>query len=270
MSERKACRFLKLSRTVYQYQSKTKGRDEEVIRELNRLAGQHPGYGFWKMFYRLRMDGHTWNHKRVYRVYTNLKLNLRRKHKRRLPHRPAVSMSIPEEPNQMWSMDFMNDSFYDGRRVKIFNVLEDFNRQALCMEVDTTIPSRRVIELLDQLIEKQGKPLSIRTDNGPEFMSHIFLDWCHRRRIYHQFIQPGKPVQNSLIERFNKSYRNEILDAYIFYSMNELRLLTDNWMKEYNQYRPHDSLNGLTPELYLFNYYDDLNKQLNTFDTLVL
>lgn len=206
------------------------------------------------MYDRLRIEGNEWNHKRVYRVYTNLKLNLRRKHKRRLPHRPAVPMSIPIVPNQMWSMDFMHDSLYDGRKVKIFNVLEEFNRQALCMEVDTSINSKRVIELLDQKIEIHGKPFSIRSDNGPEFMSNIFLDWCHRRRIYHQFIQPGKPVQNSLVERFNGSYRKEILDAYIFYSLNELRLVTENWKNEYNQYRPHDSLNGLTPELYRLNY----------------
>jgi len=211
------------------------------------------------MYDRLRIEGHPWNHKRVYRVYTSLKLNLRRKHKRRLPHRPAVPMSIPLAPNQMWSMDFMNDSLYDGRKVKIFNVLEEFNRQALCMEVDTSINSKRVIELLDRLIEKHNKPLSIRTDNGPEFMSNIFLDWCHRRKIYHQFIQPGKPVQNSLVERFNGSYRKEILDAYIFYSLNEFRLVTENWKNEYNQYRPHDSLKGLTPELYLINYNNENN-----------
>ena len=269
MSERRACRILKLSRTVYHYQTSTQGRDDTVIAELNRLAGQHPGWGFWKMYDRLRLEGHGWNHKRVYRVYTKLKLNLRRKHKRRLPHRPAIAMSIPLDPNQMWSMDFMHDSLYDGRKVKIFNVLEDFNRQALCMEVDTSMNSRRTIGLLDQLVDIHGKPYAIRSDNGPEFMSHIFLDWCHRRRIYHQFIQPGKPVQNSLIERFNGSYRKEILDAYIFYSINELKSVTHNWMKQYNQYRPHDSLNGLTPELFLMNYYKE-KKQLNIFETLVL
>mgnify|MGYP001608063607 FL=1 len=269
MSERKACRLLKLSRTVYHYKRVTAGRDDTVIGELNRLAGKHPGYGFWKMYDRLRMDGFRWNHKRVYRVYTTMKLNIRRKHKRRLPSRLAIAMNIPELPNQVWSMDFMSDSLYDGRKVKIFNVLEDFNRQALAMEVDTSMNSKRVTEILDRLIERHGKPITIRTDNGPEFMSHLLLDWCHRRRIQHQFIQPGKPVQNCLIERFNGSYRKEILDAYVFYSLNELRLVTDNWKDEYNNYRPHESLKGLTPELYLSNYYNE-QKQLNTFDPLVL
>lgn len=269
MSERKACRIVKLSRTVFHYSSVTVGRDDIVINELNRLAGQHPGYGFWKMYYRLRMEGFIWNHKRVHRIYTSMKLNIRRKHKRRLPNREAIAMSIPVLPNQMWSMDFMSDSLYDGRRVKIFNVIEDYNRQALAIEADTSMTSKRITEILDRLIEKYGKPVAIRTDNGPEFMSHIFMDWCHRRRIQQQFIQPGKPVQNSLIERFNGSYRKEVLDAYVFYTLNELRLVTENWMKEYNTYRPHESLNGLTPELYLSKHHTE-QKQLDTFETLAL
>jgi putative transposase len=269
MSERKACNILGLSRTVYHYKSVTAKRDDTVIGELNRLAGLHPGYGFWKMYDRLRMEGFVWNHKRVHRVYTGLRLNIRRRHKRRLPTRVAVPMSIPALPNQMWSMDFMHDSLYDGRKVKIFNVLEDFNRQALLMEADTSVTSRRVIELLDQLIERHGKPIAIRTDNGPEFMSHILTDWCHRRRIQHQFIQPGKPVQNSLVERFNGSYRKEVLDAFVFYSMKELRLITDKWKEEYNSYRPHDALKGLTPICYLLNHYK-LKKELNTFNQVAL
>jgi putative transposase len=122
------------------------------------------------------------------------------------------------------------------------------------MEVDTSICSTRVVEILDRLIEKHGKPKVIKSDNGPEFISHIMLDWCHNNRIRHQFIQPGKPTQNCFIERFNGSFRKEILDAYVFYSLNELKLVTENWMNEYNTYRPHDSLNGLTPELYLLKY----------------
>lgn len=254
MSERKACRILDQSRTVFNYCSRKDEKDDAVIEELNRLAGRHPGYGFWKMYQRLRIEGFKWNHKRVYRVYTQMNLNIRRKHKRRLPTRKALSAHIAEQPNEMWSMDFMHDALYNGRKVKILNILEEFNRQALTMEVDTGITSKRVIEILDRLIEKHGKPLCIRTDNGPEFISHILLDWCHRRRIQHQFIQPGKPSQNCFIERFNGTFRKEILDAYVFYSLNELRMVTENWMNEYNSYRPHDSLEGLTPELYSLKY----------------
>lgn len=254
MSERKACQALSTSRTVFRYRSNLAERDEPVILELNRLAGRHPGYGFWKMYQRLRLDGLIWNHKRVYRVYTNLNLNIRRKHKRRLPSRACLHTQAPLIPNQMWSMDFMHDVLYNGRKVKILNIIDEFNRQALTMTVDTTIASRRVVEILDRLIELNGKPQYLRSDNGPEFISHSLLDWCHRNRIQHQFIQPGKPTQNCFIERFNGTYRKEILDAFVFYSIDELRTQTENWRHEYNSYRPHDSLGGMTPERYLLNY----------------
>lgn len=254
---------MKLSRTVYHYQTQMAQRDEPVVHQLQRLAGLHPGYGLGKMYGRLRLEGFVWNHKRVHRIYKNMHLNLRRKHKRRLPNRESIPMLIPGKPNEMWSMDFVHDSLYDGRRIRIFNVIEDFNRQALLMEADTSMNSKRMTVLLDQLIEKHGKPVAIRTDNGPEFIGHIFLDWCHRRRIQHQFIQPGKPVQNCFIERFNGSYRKEILDAYVFYSLSELKSITTAWMSEYNSYRPHESLNNLTPDLYLINYRNDENKMKN-------
>lgn len=251
LSERKACRILNLSRTVFNYESSKSEKDEKVITALNALAGRHPGYGFWKMYQRLRLEGYLWNHKRVHRVYTNMNLNIRRKHKRRLPNRLSVPAKSPQNINEIWSMDFMHDVLYNGRKIKVLNVVEEFNRQALAMEVDTSICSSRVVEILNRLIEKHGKPKVIKSDNGPEFISHIMLDWCHKNRIQHQFIQPGKPTQNCFIERFNGSFRKEILDAYVFYSLNELKLITENWMNEYNTYRPHESLNGLTPELYL-------------------
>lgn len=243
---RKACKTVRISRTVYGYAAKP-SQDEVVIAELERLAGKHPGYGFWKMYNRLKMEGRHWNHKKVYRVYTALKLNLRRRHKRRLPARQALAISIPATPNRMWSLDFMTDTLYDGRKVRILNIIDDYNRQALAMEPDTSIPAKQVIQILERLVEAHGKPVAIRTDNGPEFISHRLTDWCHRNRIQIHFIQPGKPVQNSLIERFNGSYRKEILDAYVFYSLDELRTVTQEWMKEYNNERPHDALGGMTP-----------------------
>lgn len=253
MSCRKACKTVDISRTVYGYAAKP-SQDEAVIAELERLAGKHPGYGFWKMYNRLKMEGHHWNHKKVYRVYTALKLNLRRRHKRRLPARQAVAISIPATPNRMWSLDFMTDTLYDGRKVRILNIIDDYNRQALAMEADTSIAAKQVTQILERLVEQHGKPVAIRTDNGPEFISHRLMDWCHRNRIRMQFIQPGKPVQNSLIERFNGSYRKEILDAYVFNSLEELRTVTQEWMQEYNNERPHDSLGGMTPTAYVLKY----------------
>jgi len=250
---RKACKTVRISRTVYGYAAKP-SQDEAVIAELERLAGKHPGYGFWKMNDRLKMEGHHWNHKKVYRVYTALKLNLRRRHKRRLPARQAIAISIPATPNRMWSLDFMTDTLYDGRKVRILNIIDDYNRQALAMEADISIPAKQVTYILERLVETHGKPVAIRTDNGPEFISHRLTDWCHRNRIQMQFIQPGKPVQNSLIERFNGSYRKEILDAYVFYSLDELRTITQEWMQQYNNERPHDALGGMTPTAYVLKY----------------
>ncbi len=225
-----------------------------LIGQLNQLAGRHPGYGFWKMYDRLRLAGYRYNHKRVYRIYTSLKLNLRRRHKRRLPARMSIPIQIPETLNNTWSLDYMTDALYTGRKVRIFNVIDDYNRQALAMEIDTSIPSIKVIEKLNQLIEIHGKPLRIRTDNGPEFISHRFMDWCHKHRIQHQLIQPGKPMQNSLIERFNGTYRKEILDAYVFYSLTELKTITQSWMHEYNCERPHEALGSLPPVMYVLKY----------------
>jgi putative transposase len=244
---------MKLSRTVFHYNHAVK-KDEQVIEQLNELAGRHPGYGFWKMYDSLRLGGYRYNHKKVYRIYTSLKLNLRRRHKRRLPSRVSVPIEIPATMNNTWSMDYMTDALYNGRRVRILNIIDDHNRQALAMEIDTSIPSIKVIERLNQLIEMHGKPLKIRTDNGPEFISHRFMDWCHKSHIQLQFIQPGKPMQNSLIERFNGSYRKEILDAYVFYSLAELKAITNHWMYEYNYKRPHDALRSLPPAMYVLKY----------------
>lgn len=253
MSERKACTMMQVSRTVYRYVAKPR-EDAPVIDQLQRLASHHPGYGFWKMNDRLRLEGFNWNHKKIYRVYTELKLNIRRRHKRRLPSRVKMPLTIPPQPRHTWSMDYMTDTLYNGRRVRILNIMDDYNRQALAMEVDFTLPSGRIITLLEQLKEIYGKPQIIRTDNGPEFISHKLLDWCHRQRIQLQFIQPGKPMQNGLIERFNGTYRKEILDAYVFYSLQELRTVTEQWKNEYNYDRPHDSLNKMTPISYVLNY----------------
>lgn len=260
---------MKTSRTVYRYRSNLQMRDEPLITELNRLAGLHPGYGFWKMYQRLRLDGFIWNHKRIHRIYKKLNLNIRRKHKRRLPNRLCAQTQAPLMPNQIWSMDFMHDVLYNGRKVKILNIIDEFNRQALSMIIDTSITAERVVEILTRLIELYGIPMILRTDNGPEFISHLLLDWCHRNRIQHQFIQPGKPTQNCYIERFNGTYRKEILDAYVFYSMQELREITEKWKNEYNTYRPHDSLGGITPERFLLNYGKLATQQANAEFTTI-
>jgi putative transposase len=246
LSIRRACSAVHLSRKAYYYQS-VKESDDMVIEALNTIADKHPGYGFWKLYHVLRREGFTWNHKRVYRVYTSLKMNLRRRARKRLPKRIKHPLSIPLQPNEVWSMDFMADSLWDGTRFRILNVIDDYNREALAMEVDTSINARRVIRVLNRIAEERGVPKEIRVDNGPEFLSNVFTLWCQENGVEIKFIQPGKPAQNAFIERFNGSFRSELLNMYVFKTLHDARHLTSNWRETYNFERPHQALNHLTP-----------------------
>jgi putative transposase len=144
-------------------------------------------------------------------------------------------------------MDFMSDSLMGIRKLRTFNVMDDCSREALAIEIDTSLSSKRIIRTLERIIEQRGKPKTIRTDNGPEFTSKDFELWCKKQGIENQYIQPGKPMQNGYIERFNRLYREAILDAYVFMDLNEVRYLTREWIEEYNYHRPHEALNNLTP-----------------------
>ena len=179
-----------------------------------------------------------------------MNLNIRRKPKKRLPQRIEQTLSVPSAPNQIWSLDFMSDALTDGRKVRLFNVLEDFNRESLAIEVDTSLPAKRIVRVLQRLVEKRGKPSNLRMDNGPEFISHLLSEWCEKEHISLQFIQPGKPMQNGYIERKNGSLRRELLDAYQFDTLNELRIMTEEWRTDYNEERPHKSLGYLSPNRY--------------------
>lgn len=249
LSTRSACRLLNFSRTAYKYQPDTE-KDVPVIMALQMLAEKHPAYGFGLMFDTLRREGKPWNHKRVHRIYKALKLHLKRKGKRRLPSRNPEPLTVPGSLNQTWSIDFMSDALLCGRRFRTFNVVEDFNREALAIEIDLNLPARRVIRVLEQIGELRGYPRKIRMDNGPEFISKALADWSETHGVKLKFIQPGKPTQNSFIERFNRTYRTEVLDMYVFRDLNEVRLITEDWRKGYNEERPHLSLGKLTPVEY--------------------
>jgi putative transposase len=199
----------------YYYCPKTK--DDQLVRDkLSELSELHRRWGFWMMYHRLRRLNYIWNHKKVYRIYTEMGLNLRRKNKKRLPSRIEEPLVVPELPNNTWSMYFMHDSLANGRRFRSLNVIDDYNREILNITVGSSISSQRVIRQLDQLISWRGKPKYIRVDNGPEFISNALEQWADERDIVLKFIEKGKPYQNGYIERFNKSYRNEVLDAYAF------------------------------------------------------
>ncbi|BEQ13171.1 transposase [Desulfoferula mesophila] len=250
LSIRRACRALRLSRSVYAYRPKPRD-DGPIIEALTSLADKYPRYGFAKLFQVIRRDGHGWNHKRVYRVYCALKLNLRRKGKKRLPTRDPQPLAVPDLANICWSVDFMSDALYGGQRFRTFNVVDDFNREALAIEVDVNLPAQRIIRVLERIAAWRGYPSRLRLDNGPELVSVAMAQWAEEHSIDLGFTQPGKPTQNSYIERFNRTYREEVLDLYIFSRLSEVREITDRWLKEYNEERPHESLGNLTPAEYL-------------------
>jgi putative transposase len=212
---------------------------------------RYPRYGFGKLFPLIRRQGHTWNHKRVYRIYCALKLNMRRKGKKRLPNRHPEPLRVPESINQCWSADFMSDALWSGRRFRTFNVVDDFNREILSIEIDFNLQARRIIRTLDRIALWRGYPAKLRVDNGPELTSVFMAEWAELHGVTLEFIQPGKPTQNSFIERFNRTYREEVLDMYLFRRLSEVRNTTENWIDEYNEQRPHESLGNLTPREYM-------------------
>lgn len=248
LSISKACKCVGLHRSAwYKPLVDWVERDRPIAEALGELAEKKPRLGFWKLFNRLRRQGHTWNHKRVYRVYCLLKLNLRRRTKKRIPTRNPVPLYVPDRPNEVWSADFMSDALYNGTRLRTFNVIDDFNREILAIEIDTSLPSERLVRVFEQIKEQRELPKMLRTDNGPEFLGAAFVDWCEDNGVHIDYIEPGKPNQNAFIERFNKSYRAEVLDTWMFRNLSEVRELTWAWMLEYNEERDHDGLGGLTP-----------------------
>lgn len=244
-----SCEVTGISRTAYYYKPK-RSDDSELIDALHLMVEKHQRWGFPKCYKRLRAMGYAWNHKRVYRVYNKLKLNLRRKSKKRLPTRNPEPLAIPNAAGKTWSMDFMSDSLHNKVRFRTFNVIDDYNREILGIDVGVGMPAKRVTRYLDRLAAWHGYPEKVRCDNGPEFTSHEFMHWADANNIMIDYIKPGCPYQNAYVERFNRTYRHEVLDLYIFTNLQEVIQLTEDWIEVYNTVRPHDSLSDMTPIQY--------------------
>ncbi len=241
-----ACRTVGTSDTVYRYRPDPH-RVDEVIAKLQVAVERYPAYGFDNLFKILRRCGYSWNHKRVYRLYCSLGLNKRRSGKKRLPSRHPEPLAVPAQANHCWSMDFMSDSLFCGRRYWTFKLVDDFSREALAIEIDLNLPAPRVIRVLERVAAWRGYPNKLRMDNSPEFISAAQAEWTEEHGIVLEFIKPGKPTQNFYVERFNRTYRDEILNMYAFRTLTEARELTENWVREYNEERPHDALGDRTP-----------------------
>lgn len=250
MSIARACVIARLSRrSGYRRDPKERQweRDTPVIEALNAIVSDHGRWGFWKCLHRIRQQGHIWNFKRVWRVYCNMNLNQKRRTKKRIPERAPKPLAVPAEPNHTWSFDFMSDTLYSGVRFRVLNILDEGVREALNIVVDTSLPATRVVRTLEQIKQDRGVPKIIRVDNGPEMTAQVFVDWCKDNDVDIAYIEPGKRNQNAYIERFNRSYRTEVLDPHLFESLTQVREMSWAWMMSYNEERPHDSLNHLPP-----------------------
>lgn len=248
ISIRFACRCLSVSESCYYYEPSLSSENEEIADWLLRLTTAHKRWGFGLCFLYLRnVKGFGWNHKRVYRIYRELELNLRIRPKRRIKRDKPDALSVPQAVNQVWSIDFMSDSLADGRSLRTFNVLDDYNREGLGIEVDLSLPSGRVIRSLEQIIEWRGQPAAIRLDNGPEYIAQSLVDWANSKKITLMYIQPGKPTQNAYIERYNRTVRHEWLDMHAFESVEQAQHLATEWLWLYNNERPNTAIGGVPP-----------------------
>jgi putative transposase len=245
---RLACEAFGISESCYRYTPKLSDENAEIADWLIRLTHNQRNWGFGLCYLYLRnVKGLGWNHKRVYRIYRELELNLRIKPRKRLVREKPEPLSQPEAINVCWSMDFMHDSLADGRAYRLFNVIDDFNREGLCIDVDFSLPALRVIRALDQVIEWRGKPEAIRCDNGPEYISQALTAWAENRGIRLQYIEPGKPQQNAYVERYNRTVRYDWLGQYLFDALVEVQSFATQWLWHYNHERPNMGLGGITP-----------------------
>jgi putative transposase len=248
ISIRIACEAFGVSQTCYRYQAKLNSENEEIADWLIQLTNRDSDWGFGLCFDYLRnVKGFRWNHKRVYRIYCELALNLRIKPRRRLNRHKPEPLKEPIRKDQVWSMDFMHDQLADGRKFRLLNVIDDYRREGIAIEAGFSLPAARVIRTLNQLLEWREKPTVIRVDNGPEFISSDFVNWARRRNIRIEYIQPGNPQQNAYIERANRTIRYSWLSKHLFDTLDQVQEYATEWLWFYNHERPHKANNGRPP-----------------------
>lgn len=246
MSQRRASGLAQVSRSVLRYRSK-RGPDSDVREQLNRLATERPRFGYRRLTVLLHREGLTINHKRVFRIYQEEGLAVRRKLRKRRAHARRDRLLPAIEPNQRWSMDFVSDTLENGRGIRVLTVIDDCSRLSPAIEIDTSIAGERVTRVLDRAGELHGFPKTIVVDNGPEFTSKALDAWAHRRGIQLHFIRPGRPVENAFAESFNGRLREECLNQHVFTDLRAADELIRSWHADYNEVRPHTSLGGLSP-----------------------
>ncbi len=245
LSERRACQLVGLSRTAFRYVTQW-GKDEPLRKRLLELAKKHPSYGYLFLHGLLRGERLVKNKKRTYRVYNEEDLQVRTK-KRKKIIRPRMPMIMPIGKNIRWSMDFVSDQLANGRRFRVFNVIDDYSREVIGQLSDFSINGHQVARFLTQVIELRSAPDQIICDNGTEFTSKTMFYWQKESGVKLGFIQPGKPTQNAFVESLNGKFRNECLNQHWFRSIDDARHEIDQWREHYNHVRPHSALNYLSP-----------------------
>lgn len=263
MSQRHACTVVQLHRSSYRYESKPDGNDE--LRDiLTSLAAARPRWGQERLHVMVRRQGYAVNHKRTERLYRELGLSLRLRKRSKRASTVRVPVAVPAGPNQRWSMDFVSDQLVTGQRLKCLTVVDDFTRESPGIMVARSISGQLVADFFDHLVATRSLPEVIVCDNGPEFTCVALDQWADRHQIKLSFIQPGKPQQNAFIESFNGKLRMECLNEQLFYDLADAQAKIEDWRIDYNENRPHRSLNQLTPAEYVKNYENLLTENRET------
>ena len=254
LSERRACSLADLDRSTYQYE-KQAGGDELLRARLCELAGERRRFGYRRLGILLAREGLEANHKKLYRIYAEEKLAVRRRKGRKRALGTRRPMTLPTRPNERWSLDFVSDALTSGRRFRVLCVVDDYTREALAVMPDFSISGLRLVRELDRIIALRGKPRTIVSDNGTEMTSHAVFRWAQDRHVEWHYIAPGKPTQNAFVESFNGRLRDECLNEHLFDHLADARRVIGAWHQDYNLNRPHTSLGGLTPNAFAHQYH---------------
>lgn len=258
-SQRRACGLAGISPRVYRYRS-TRPDDAPIRARLRTLASERRRFGYRRLHILLKREGIELNHKKLYRLYKEERLTVRKRGGRKRALGTRAPMTIPQGPNQRWSLDFVSDALIDGRRFRILCVIDDFSRECLATVVDNSISGVRVARELDRIAEMRGYPCMVVSDNGTELTSNAILQWQEERRVEWHYIAPGKPMQNGFVESFNGRLRDECLNENLFRGYSQARRIIEHWRYDYNTERPHTSLGGLSPKEFATRSHEDHNQ----------
>ncbi len=248
LPERRACRLVGIGRSTLRYRSRPRPEEESLRQRLRELAAERPRFGYRRLHVLLRREGVIVNHKRIERLYREEGLAVRRRRRKRVARDGRGRAGLPGRPNQQWGVDFVSDALAWGRRIRLFTVVDVFTREALAIEVDTSLPGGRVVRVLERLVAERGIPDEIVLDNGPELAGKALDQWAYVRGVGLRFIEPGKPIQNAFVESFQGRLRDECLDRHWFVSLADARHIIEAWRLDYNRARPHSALGYRPPE----------------------